>query len=53
MKSVIMKSETNGTAVALVDEDRRRRMYVAGGLAVLVLICLLLSMVQTPPAVGR
>jgi len=28
-------------------------MLVAGGLGVLVVICLLLSMVQTPPDVGR
>jgi hypothetical protein len=28
-------------------------MVVAAGLAFLVVICLLLSMVQTPPAVGR
>jgi len=28
-------------------------MVVAAGLAVLVVFCLLLSMVQTPPAIGR
>jgi hypothetical protein len=28
-------------------------MAVAGGLGVLVLICLLLSMLQKPPAIGR
>jgi hypothetical protein len=28
-------------------------MVVAGGLAVLVLVCLLLSMLQKPPAIGR
>jgi len=28
-------------------------MAVAAGLAVLVVFCLLLSMVQTPPEVGR
>jgi len=28
-------------------------MAVAAGLAVLVVFCLLLSVVQTPPAVGR
>ena len=28
-------------------------MVVAAGLAVLVVFCLLLSMLQTPPAVGR
>jgi hypothetical protein len=28
-------------------------MPVAAGLAVLVVFCLLLSMVQTPPAIGR
>jgi hypothetical protein len=28
-------------------------MLIAGGLALLVLICLLLSMVDTPPAIGR
>jgi len=28
-------------------------MLVAAGLAVLVVFCLLLSVVQTPPAVGR
>jgi hypothetical protein len=28
-------------------------MIVAAGLAVLVVLCLLLSMVQTPPAIGR
>jgi len=28
-------------------------MIVATGLAILVLICLLLSMLQTPPEIGR
>jgi len=28
-------------------------MIVAAGLAFLVVICLFLSMVQTPPAIGR
>jgi hypothetical protein len=28
-------------------------MLIAGGLALLVLICLLLSMMDTPPAIGR
>jgi len=28
-------------------------MIVAAGLAVLVVLCLLLSVVETPPAVGR
>jgi len=28
-------------------------MIVAGGLAIFVVVCLLLSMVQTPPAIGR
>jgi predicted nucleic acid-binding Zn ribbon protein len=31
----------------------RGAMLIAGGLALLVLICLLLSMLDTPPAVGR
>jgi hypothetical protein len=29
------------------------RMMVATGLAIFVVICLLLSMVQTPPAIGK
>jgi hypothetical protein len=28
-------------------------MLIAGGLALLVLICLLLAMVETPPAIGE
>jgi sugar phosphate permease len=28
-------------------------MWIAGGLAGLVLICLLLAMAQTPPAIGK
>jgi hypothetical protein len=28
-------------------------MIVAAGLAIFVVVCLLLSMVQTPPAIGR
>jgi len=28
-------------------------MLVVGGLGVLVVICLLLSMIETPPAIGR
>jgi hypothetical protein len=28
-------------------------MTVAGGLGVLVVVCLLLSMIQKPPAIGR
>jgi len=28
-------------------------MIVASGLGIFVVICLLLSMVQTPPAIGR
>jgi hypothetical protein len=36
---------------ALVGEENK--MIVATGLAVLVIFCLLLSMVQTPPPVGR
>jgi hypothetical protein len=34
-------------------EVRVKLMVVAGGLGVLVLFCLLLSMVQKPPAIGR
>ena len=33
--------------------DERYLMIVAAGLGVLVVFCLLLSMVQTPPAIGR
>jgi hypothetical protein len=29
------------------------KMLVAGGLAILVVFCLLLSVVQTPPEIGR
>jgi hypothetical protein len=29
------------------------QMIVASGLAIFVVVCLLLSMVQTPPAIGR
>jgi len=28
-------------------------MMVASGLAIFVVVCLLLSMVETPPAIGR
>jgi len=33
--------------------DEGTRMMVATGLAIFVVICLLLSMVQTPPAIGK
>ena len=33
--------------------EEGRHMMVAAGLAVLVVFCLLLSMVQKPPAIGR
>jgi hypothetical protein len=33
--------------------DEVSRMMVASGLALFVVICLLLSMVQTPPAIGK
>jgi hypothetical protein len=33
--------------------DEGAIMMVASGLAILVVVCLLLSMVQTPPAVGK
>jgi hypothetical protein len=33
--------------------DEGTRMMVATGLAIFVVICLLLSMVETPPAIGK
>jgi hypothetical protein len=43
------------TALELLSKSREVDwfMAVAAGLAVLVVFCLLLSMVQSPPAVGR
>jgi hypothetical protein len=43
------------TAPRLLSLRRRGKvlMMVAAGLAIFVVICLLLSMVETPPAIGR
>jgi hypothetical protein len=35
------------------EQDEGTLMMVATGLAIFVVICLLLSMVQTPPAIGK
>jgi hypothetical protein len=49
-----IRAETNGPWIAhSLLESEGRDMIVAGGLAFLVVICLLLSMVDTPPAIGR
>jgi hypothetical protein len=37
----------------LSDQHGVSVMIVAAGLAIFVVVCLLLSMVQTPPAIGR
>jgi hypothetical protein len=43
-----------GTPIAYKpSEVRELLMMVAGGLGILVVLCLLLSMVEKPPAVGR
>jgi hypothetical protein len=37
----------------LIVGQRDRPMMIATGLGILVVICLLLSMIQTPPEIGR
>ena len=48
------RPEISGNEIALGKSGwRDKKMMIAGALAVLVVFCLLLSVVQTPPAIGR
>jgi hypothetical protein len=48
------KNKSYGPWIALpICEVREPFMLVAGGLGVLVVVCLLLSILQKPPAIGR
>ena len=42
-----------GMTIAYCVGDRGTLMIVASGLAIFVVVCLLVSMVQTPPAIGQ
>jgi hypothetical protein len=44
----------NGHSIAyFLSENGGTEMIVATGLAIFVVVCLLLAMVQTPPEIGR
>jgi hypothetical protein len=45
--------KTRHSNCSLTFRGERTSMMVAGGLGILVVLCLLLSMVEKPPAVGR
>src|SRR5579872_2136965 len=53
-RSAVSSPVIFGNRSALLSaEVENRTMLIAAGLAILVVICLLLSMVQTPPEIGR